>query len=286
MNKKIPVVLALGAALLLASLQPITASAATSKRLVWRQEFNGKAFVKPDQAIWGYDLGSLNANSEEQFYTNSKFNAAMDGKGNLLITAKRIEEGSALWMKCMSCKFSSARLKTQDKLGFKYGRMEARIKMPAGVGTWPAFWMLGANLENVGWPESGELDIVEARGIDPSIVFGTAHGPGYNGAQGTQYGSTSYATAPLSDGYHIYAIEWGKNYVNWYFDDQVYLRMTPASVAPDEYVFNKEFFLILNLAMGGAFTGDIDPNLQRSRMYVDYIRYYKINGVGTVIKHK
>ena len=132
MNKKIPVVLALGAALLLASLQPITASAATTKRLVWRQEFNGKAFTKPDPAIWGYDLGSLNANSEEQLYTNSKYNVSMDGKGNLLITAKRIVEGSDQWMKCISCKFSSGRIKTQDKLGFKYGRMEARIKLPSG----------------------------------------------------------------------------------------------------------------------------------------------------------
>lgn len=286
MTKKLPLVAMLSIVTVFSTLQATSAEAAPAKQLIWRQEFNGKALVKPDQTIWGYDLGGQNANNEEQLYTNSKYNAAMDGAGNLVITAKRIVEGSAQWEKCISCKFSSARLKTQDKLGFRYGRMEARIKMPAGVGTWPAFWMLGANLDVVGWPESGELDIVEARGSDPTLVFGTAHGPGYNGAEGTQLGNTIFANAPLSAGYHIYAIEWGKNYVNWYFDNQVYHRMTPASVSPDEYVFNREMFLILNLAMGGSFTGEIDPNLQRARMYVDYIRYYKLNGVGAVIKRK
>ena len=286
MTKRLPLIVMLSLATVFATLQATSVQAATAKQLIWRQEFNGKAYIKPDAAIWGYDLGGQNANNEEQLYTNSKYNVAMDGRGNLVITAKRIVEGSAQWEKCISCKFSSARIKTQDKVGFRYGRMEARIKMPAGVGTWPAFWMLGANLETLGWPESGELDIVEARGGDPLIVFGTAHGPGYNGAEGTQLGNTIFANKPLSDEYHIYAIEWGKNYVNWYFDNQLYHRLTPSSTSPNEYVFNKEFFLILNLAMGGAFTGEIDPNLQRSRMYVDYIRYYKLNGVGVVIRHK
>jgi len=274
----------LSLATVFATLQATSVQAATAKQLIWRQEFNGKAYIKPDAAIWGYDLGGQNANNEEQLYTNSKYNVAMDGRGNLVITAKRIVEGSAQWEKCISCKFSSARIKTQGKIGFKYGRMEARIKMPAGIGTWPAFWMLGANLESVGWPESGELDIVEARGADPTIVFGTAHGPGYNGSEGTQYGSTAFANAPLSAGYHVYAIEWSKNSVNWYFDDQLYLRMTPASVSPREYVFNREFFLILNLAMGGQFTGEIDPNLTSAQMSVDYIRYYKLNGQGSLIR--
>ena len=286
MTKRLPLIVMLSLATVFATLQATSVQAATAKQLIWRQEFNGKAYIKPDAAIWGYDLGGQNANNEEQLYTNSKYNVAMDGRGNLVITAKRIVEGSAQWEKCISCKFSSARIKTQGKIGFKYGRMEARIKMPAGIGTWPAFWMLGANLESVGWPESGELDIVEARGADPTIVFGTAHGPGYNGSEGTQYGSTAFANAPLSAGYHVYAIEWSKNSVNWYFDDQLYLRMTPASVSPREYVFNREFFLILNLAMGGQFTGEIDPNLTSAQMSVDYIRYYKLNGVGTVIRHK
>ena len=284
MTKRLPLIVMLSLATVFATLQATSVQAATAKQLIWRQEFNGKAYIKPDAAIWGYDLGGQNANNEEQLYTNSKYNVAMDGRGNLVITAKRIVEGSAQWEKCISCKFSSARIKTQGKIGFKYGRMEARIKMPAGIGTWPAFWMLGANLESVGWPESGELDIVEARGADPTIVFGTAHGPGYNGSEGTQYGSTAFANAPLSAGYHVYAIEWSKNSVNWYFDDQLYLRMTPASVSPREYVFNREFFLILNLAMGGQFTGEIDPNLTSAQMSVDYIRYYKLNGQGSLIR--
>jgi beta-glucanase (GH16 family) len=286
MKKRISLVVLLSLATVFASLQLPASGATVTKKLIWRQEFNGKALIKPNAAIWNYDLGGMNANSEEQLYTNSKYNAATDGKGNLIITAKPIIEGSAQWEKCISCKFSSARIKTQGKVGFRYGRMEARIKMPAGQGTWPAFWMLGANLEKVGWPESGELDIVEARGGDPLIVFGTAHGPGYNGSEGTQIGNTIFATRPLSEDYHVYAIEWTKNSVNWYFDNQLYHRLTPSSTSPNSYVFNREFFLILNLAMGGSFTGDIDPNLKSARMYVDYIRYYQLNGVGAVIKHK
>ncbi|MEY4348101.1 MAG: hypothetical protein RIS43_520 [Actinomycetota bacterium] len=268
------------------SANPTTASAAVTKTLIWSQEFQGATTKKLDTKIWGFDLGGLNANSEEQLYTSNRSNISLDGKGHLVITAIPIVEGSANWEKCISCKFTSARIKTQDKVTFKYGRVEARIKMPAGVGTWPAFWMLGANLDTVGWPESGELDIVEMRGADPTIVFGTAHGPGYNGSEGSQIGNVTYSNTPLSAGYHVYAIEWTPNSVNWYFDNVKYHTITRSSVSPREYVFNREFFIILNLAMGGTFAGELDPNLGRTSMYVDYIRYYKLGKYGTVYRKK
>ena len=113
-----------------------TSTAAVTKKLVWAQEFQGKSTTKLDTKIWGFDLGGLNANSEEQLYTSNRSNISYDGKGHLVITAIPIVEGSANWEKCISCKFTSARIKTQDKVGFKYGRVEARIKMPAGGGTW------------------------------------------------------------------------------------------------------------------------------------------------------
>lgn len=257
-------------------------SAQPAQKILWRQEFNGKANAGLSTKIWGYDLGGLNANSEEQFYTKLRKNLRMDGNGNLVIQARPIVEGSKQWLKCISCKFSSARIKTQDKLAFKYGRMEARIKMPAGQGTWPAFWMLGTKLERLGWPDAGEIDIVEARGADPTIVFGTIHGPGYNGSQGTQIGDVSYSSTALSDNFHVYAIEWTPNTIKWYFNDTLYFTATKESVSPDDWVFNQPFFLIINLAMGGTFAGDLDPNLSGAIMYIDYVRYYQIGKYGKV----
>lgn len=265
------------------SLLPInTVSAQPAQKPIWRQEFNGKANSGLSTKIWGYDLGGLNANSEEQFYTKLSKNIRVDGNGNLIIQARPIVEGSKQWLKCISCKFSSARIKTQDKLAFKYGRMEARIKMPAGKGTWPAFWMLGTKLERLGWPDAGEIDIVEAVGADPTIVFGTIHGPGYNGSQGTQVGDVAYSPTALSDNFHIYAVEWTPNSIKWFFDDKLYFTATKDAVSPNEWVFNQPFFLIVNLAMGGTFGGELDPNLSGATMYVDYIRYYKIGKYGKI----
>lgn len=264
----------------------LTSVTAAPAKILWRQEFNGKANSAPSSKIWGYDLGGMNANSEEQFYTKSRKNIRMDGSGNLVIQAIPIKEGSAQWLKCISCKFSSARIKTQDKLAFKYGKIESRIKMPSGVGTWPAFWMLGTNLERLGWPDAGEIDIVEARGADPLMVFGTLHGPGYNGSNGTQIGDVAYSSTNLHDNFHVYSIEWTPNSIKWFFDGKLYHTATKLSVSPDEYVFNRPFFMILNLAMGGTFAGDLDPNLQGATMLVDYIRYYKIGKYGTLTKLK
>jgi beta-glucanase (GH16 family) len=160
------------------------------------------------------------------------------------------------------------------------------MKNPAGVGTWPAFWMLGDDLlDGNPWPECGEIDIMEARGYMGEAAFGTIHGPNFANGNFGGYGSTYNNGAQLSDAFHTYAIEWKKNQIDFYVDDSLYLSATPKDIAPGRWVFNQEFFLILNLAMGGEFAGDLDPALMQSQMSIDYIRVYSINGIGKVIKH-
>lgn len=185
---------------------------------------------------------------------------------------------------CPECLFTSAKIKTAKKLSFQYGRMEIRMKNPAGIGTWPAFWMLGVDLlAGNPWPECGEIDIMEARGFMGEAAFGTIHGPNYSGGRG--FGSTYNNGAQLSDAFHTYAIEWKKNQIDFYVDDSMYFSVTPKDIAPGRWVFNQEFFLILNLAMGGEFAGELDPALMQSQMSIDYIRFYSINGIGKVKKH-
>jgi beta-glucanase (GH16 family) len=187
---------------------------------------------------------------------------------------------------CDDCQFTSAKIKTADKLGFMYGRIEARMKTPAGSGMWPAFWMLGASLtEGDTWPDCGEIDILEGKGSEPNRVYGTIHGPGYFGGDGTQKGYAFDHAVPLTSGFNVYAIEWRKNAIDFYFNNNKYYSITASQVKPNAWVFNQEFFLILNLATGGNFEPNIDPTVQTGSLSVDYIRYYSINGVGKLIKH-
>ena len=285
------VVATLGAASLtfvIASAPSQSASAATTKKLLWSQEFNGTKRVGVDKRYFTHDLGNGFGwgNNEKQYYTSSASNILTDGKGNLVITAKRIPETSSILNSCDDCQFTSAKIKTADKLGFLYGRLEARIKTPAGSGMWPAFWMLGASLtDGDTWPDCGEIDILEGKGSEPNRVYGTVHGPGYFGGDGSQRGYAFDNMVPLTSGFNVYAIEWRKNAIDFYFNNNKYYSITAAQVKPNAWVFNKEFFLILNLATGGNFEPNIDPTVQSGSLSIDYIRYYSINGVGKLIKH-
>lgn len=275
-------------ALVVASAPSQSATAATTKKLLWSQEFNGKKRVGVDKRYFTHDLGNGFGwgNNEKQYYTASSSNILTDGKGNLVITAKRIPETSSILNFCDDCQFTSAKVKTADKLGFMYGRLEARIKTPAGSGMWPAFWMLGASLtEGDTWPDCGEIDILEGKGSEPNRVYGTIHGPGYFGGDGSQRGYGFDNMVPLTSGFNVYAIEWRKNAIDFYFNNNKYYSITAAQVKPNAWVFNKEFFLILNLATGGNFEPNIDPAVQTAALSIDYIRYYSINGVGKLIKH-
>ena len=275
-----------------------SASAAGPKvlKLLWADEFNGKKGSLPSSKSWEYDIGNGYGwgNAELEYYTNKPANISTDGKGKLVISANRISDsqGNAtdnssattqILNSCWECQFTSAKIKSSRKVQFQYGRIEARMKVAAGDGTWPAFWMLGSDLlDGNPWPECGEIDIVETRGVEPSLVSAVLHGPGYG--KGPGVGGSYQSPTPLSDAYHIYAIEWKKNKIDFYFNDRLISSETPASVKPGRWVFNQKFFLILNLAMGGEYGGSIDPAINQTQLFVDYIRYFSVDGVGKVTK--
>jgi beta-glucanase (GH16 family) len=264
--------------------QPKTAS--VSKRLLWHQEFTGKSGTKPNSRIFNYDMGGGGwGNNEHQAYTNT--NATLNGTGQLVIKLNRITPDlNDLYETCPintpggACEFESSRIQTKGKLNFKYGRLEARIRVPVGDGTWPAFWLLGSDISSNAWPNCGEIDIMETKGSEPYTVHGTAHGPGYSGGDGIV--NTISLSSRLGAGYHTYALEWTPNRMRWYIDNKLFHTVTPSIVGNHTYVFNKSMFLIMNVAAGGWFAGDVDPDLNVAKMYIDYVRYYSIGGVGQV----
>ncbi len=274
------------------------ADAATKKtlKLLWSDEFNGKKGTLPSTKTWTREIGGGGwGNSERQFYTDKAANASMDGAGRLVITANRIsnEYGDLIGdvpgtedilNRCSECQFTSARMKTARNLSFQYGRIEARIKMPHGVGTWPAFWMLGGDLlDGVPWPECGEIDIMEFRGDIPDRSTSAIHGP--TTPPGSGLGAAFLSYDSLSNGYHTYAIEWKKNSLTFIVDGRVTGTYSSADTGSRGWVYNQKFFMILNLAMGGTYAGEyIDPMVNQAQLHVDYIRFYSINGVGKVFK--
>lgn len=281
------------------AIMPATISQAAAPKvlkLLWADEFNGKKGSLPSSKNWDYDIGNGYGwgNAEVEYYTNKPANISTDGKGKLVISANRISDAQGnqtdnssaatqILNSCWECQFTSAKIKTSRKVQFQYGRIEARIKVAPGEGTWPAFWMLGADLlDGNPWPECGEIDIVETRGVEPSLVSAVLHGPGYG--KGPGVGGSYQNPTPVSDAYHVYAIEWKKNKIDFYFNDRLISSETPASVTPGRWVFNQKFYLILNLAMGGEFGGAIDPAINQTQTFVDYIRYYSVDGVGKVTK--
>lgn len=235
--------------------------------LVWSDEFNGDSASAVGTDHWTYDLGTGNngwGNNELQTYTNNAENISMDGQGNLKITA----------IKKSSTNYTSARIKTQNLFGHKYGRIEARIKTPAGQGIWPAFWMLGENIDNVGWPQCGEIDIMEQKGQYPFITYGSLHGPGYSAGNAIT-NSYRLETGRYDDGFYIYAVEWGEDYIEFYINDILYGRVTPSDLS-GEWVYDQEFFILLNVAVGGSFVGPPTDNTPfPASMYIDYVRVYK-----------
>jgi beta-glucanase (GH16 family) len=235
-------------------------------QLVWSDEFDGTAGTLPDAANWTYDLGTGQdgwGNQELQVYTNNPENVSLDGQGNLVLTA--INNNG---------RYSSARIKTQGLFEQQYGRFEARLKTPYGPGLWPAFWMLGSNIDEVSWPQCGEIDIMELRGQQPNVIAGSIHGPGYSG------GSPISKSFELSSGrfdaeYHLFAIEWDKDKIDFFVDDYLYQRIE-RNDPPGQWVFDQPFFMILNVAVGGNYVGF--PTNQTpfpQRMIVDYVRVYQ-----------
>jgi len=236
--------------------------------LVMADEFDTDGI--PNSTIWGYDIGTGEngwGNNELQYYTDRAENVTVQN-GILIIKANEESfNGSA---------YTSARLLTKGLFEQQYGRFEARIRLPYGQGIWPAFWMLGADINSNPWPGAGEIDIMEYRGQDPTTILGSVHGPGYSGGQAI---SKSYTLENdrFDTGFHVFGIEWGPEYVNYYVDDVLYNQITPADVT-GEWVFNKPFNILINLAVGGSFVGS--PNAETvfpQTMLIDYVRVYKNN---------
>ncbi len=239
---------------------------ATFNQIVLQEEFDTEGAPNPE--IWGFDIGTgANGwgNNELQYYTDRTENVTVQN-GYLIITAKKESyKGSG---------YTSARLLTKNKFDQAYGRFEARMRLPWGQGIWPAFWMLGADIDSNPWPGAGEIDIMEYRGQQPTIVLGSVHGPGYSGGNAITK-SYELKNDRFDAGFHVFGIEWGPEYINYYVDNVLYNQITPADV-PGEWVFNKPFFILMNLAVGGSFVGS--PNSETvfpQTMLVDYVRVYK-----------
>ena len=269
----------LGLAALLLALSAARAPAQAARTLAWSDEFNGPAGSAVDGTKWTLEVGNGSdgwGNRERQHYTGSTRNAALDGAGNLVITARRETPGKKSRCWYGECRYTSARLKTQGRFEQTYGRFEARIRVPRGQGIWPAFWMLGANIQTAGWPACGEIDIMEHIGREPSNVYGTLHGPGYSGANGVGAPS-KLASGGFADAFHVFAVEWEPNRISWYVDGRLYQTRTPADLPPGSaWVFDRPFFMLLNLAVGGHWPGDPDATtVFPQKMYVDYVRVYR-----------
>ena len=242
--------------------------------LTWSDEFEAADGSRPDDSRWVYDLGGGGwGNRELETYTNRAENAAIRN-GALVITA-RAERFTG--PDGIARDYTSARLKTQGRFAQTYGRFEARIQIPAGQGIWPAFWLLGADIPGVGWPQCGELDVMENIGREPLSIHGTMHGPGYSGAAGQGAGISSADGTPYANGFHVYAIEWEAGEIRWYVDDRLYFTRRPADLPPGaRWVFDHDFFMLLNVAVGGEWPGNPDASTTfPQEMKVDYVRVYK-----------
>ncbi|CAN5800558.1 hypothetical protein BH24DEI2_BH24DEI2_10720 [soil metagenome] len=248
---------------------------------VYEDDFDGAAGTPPDPAVWSADIGDGTVgsapgwgNNELEYYTDAPENVALDGAGNLVITARETAADARLTCYYGPCRYTSARLKTLSKLEVTYGRIEARMQLPAGQGVWPALWLLG-DASGGSWPNAGEIDIVENIGREPSTVHGTVHGPGYSGASGVG-GSFELDGATFADDFHTFALEWRPNELKWFVDDELFFTLTPDDLpAGSEWVFDHPYYLLLNLAVGGSWPGNPDETTAFPQaLKVDYLHVY------------
>ncbi len=215
----------------------------------------------PDSSKWGYDLGNNNGwgNNEAQYYTNRTQNAVVSNGTLKINLIKEAYQGY---------NYTSARLLSKGKYSMKYGKVEIRAKIPSGGGTWPALWMLGDNIDSVGWPACGEIDVMEHVGNQLNKIYGTLH---YTGRSGGNADGASVMIPNATTEFHIYSMEWNESTIKIYVDNQLFFTYNNNPNSP----FNQNFFFIMNVAMGGNFGGTIDPNVTNATMEVDYIRVYQ-----------
>jgi len=246
-------------------------------KLVWSDEFNGPNGSAVDASKWVTETGGGGwGNNELEYYTARRENAFQQD-GNLVI---KVLQEKYTGPDDATRNYTSARLKTLGKFSQTYGRFEARIKIPRGQGIWPAFWMLGNDIDKPGWPTCGEIDIMENIGKEPALVHGTIHGPGYSGEHGIGAPYALSSGQPFADDFHIYAVEREPNAIRFYVDDHLYTTRTPADLPKGaKWVYDHPFFLLLNVAVGGGWPGNPDATSTFPQtMLVDYVRVYERAG--------
>ncbi len=242
--------------------------------LLWSDEFEAEAGAPINPEYWTCEIGGHGwGNNELEYYTDRVENAAHDGAGSLVISARE-ETLDGASCHYGECRYTSARCITQDKVEFTYGRVEARIDIPNGQGIWPAFWMLGADFPDVGWPQSGEIDILENVG-EKNVVYGALHGPGYSGAG--NLGHAYRADANFDEGFHTYAVDWDEYVIRWYVDGELVGLRSLNDLDGKQWVYDHDFFLLMNVAVGGYWPGEPDESTTFPQaMLVDYVRVYQL----------
>jgi beta-glucanase (GH16 family) len=269
--------------LVLAAGNPLTTHATkrvepSGWKLIWSDEFNGRNGSAVDSNKWSAQVGGGGWGNEElEYHTARKDNAYQSG-GVLYIKAIKEKYTGA---DKVTRDYTSARLVTKKKFSTTYGRIEARMKIPFGQGIWPAFWMLGEDIDSVGWPTCGEIDIMENIGKEPSTIHGTIHGPGYSGANGVGAPYSLPGDQRFADSFHTFAVEWEVNVIRFYCDDKLYKTITPSDLpVGKKWVYDHPFFVILNVAVGGQWPGNPDDTTKFPQMMlVDYVRVYE-RGAG------
>jgi len=236
-------------------------------KLVWNDEFDGKNGSPIDKSKWVSEIGNNSGwgNAEYEYYTDSLKNCYQEN-GNLVI--KAIKE------KKDNFEYTSARVKTQGIYEFTYGKVEIRAKLPQGDGIWPAFWMLGTNITTTGWPNCGEIDVMEHIGKTPDNIYGTLHGPGYSGSSGL--GSATISKTSLYNDFHTYTVEWNQEGIKWFFDGTEYHKVIKKYIDDEKWPFDDKFFILINLAVGGYWPGYPSETTQFPQSYtIDYVRVYQ-----------
>jgi len=233
----------------------------SKRKLLWSEEFNGKTL---NEKVWNIEIGNGCpncgwGNNERQLYTNEN-HKLVDGK--LVITA--IKDGS---------KYTSTRITTKAKKEFKYGRIEARAKVAVGKGIWPAFWMLGSNIDKVGWPKSGEIDILEYIGRDPDMVYTTLH---TQDSHGNTINTKRTKIEEIEEGFHVFAVDWNKDKMDFFVDEKLVYTFQPENKTEDIWPFNQPFYILINMAVGGNFGGpEVDDTIFPQEFIIDYVRVYE-----------
>jgi len=246
----------------------ITTAGGKNWELVWSDEFNTSGL--PDPEKWDYEVGLIR-NNELQYYTKARLENSRIEDGNLIIEARKEPyEGSA---------YTSASLITKSTATWTYGRYEIRANIPEGTGMWPAIWMLGENIDDVGWPDCGEIDIMENVGVEPDTIHGTVHTGAYNHVSGTAQGAT-ISVPDVGLDFHVFAIEWDSQRIDFFVDDQYYFTFANDGKGEASWPFDKNAYLILNIAVGGTWGGQqgVDEKIFPQQMLVDYVRVFKASG--------